>query len=200
MDDAAPPPLPRSPELMDAATTCLLVVDLQPSFLRVQPQARRIVFNALRLLEAARLLGVAVAATEQSPEKLGATVDEVAALLPGPALRKTQFRATACGGLALQGVRPGVEHVALCGIETHICVQQTALDLLSVGYRVQLVVDAVGSRFPQDRDVALRRMESAGASLTTTEAALFEWCVDADRPEFKALSALAKRVAPDAAG
>lgn len=85
-----------------------------------------------------------------------------------------------------------VRHVTLAGAEAHVCVAQTALDLLDLGFRVQVPADAVGSRSPFDRDVALRRLEAAGAVISTTEAVLFEWCETADRPEFKAISALVK--------
>ena len=85
-----------------------------------------------------------------------------------------------------------VRHVALVGIEAHICVAQTALELLARGYEVQVPVDAVGSRFAEDREVALRRLERAGAILTTAEATLFEWVESADHPQFRAISALVK--------
>jgi nicotinamidase-related amidase len=195
-EPAASAVFPRSPELMQAATTCLLAIDLQRGFLAAQPDAPQIVFNATRLLEAAQRLGVTIAATEQAPDKLGETVPEVRSLLAAPPWLKTEFRATACPELLtlLNARQP--THVLVCGIEAHICVQQTALDLLAAGYRVAVAVDAVGSRFAHDCTTALRRIESAGAALTTTEAVLFEWCVDAARPEFKAISALAKRAAP----
>jgi nicotinamidase-related amidase len=84
----------------------------------------------------------------------------------------------------------------VCGIETHVCVLQTVLDLLADGFNVYVAVDAVGSRNWLDHDVALRRMESRGATLTTVESALFEWCAVAGTPEFKQISALAKETVP----
>jgi isochorismate hydrolase len=89
--------------------------------------------------------------------------------------------------------------VLLCGIETHVCVGQTALDLLAAGFRVYIAVDAVAARSTLDHETALRRMESSGAVLTTTEAALFEWCIRAGTPEFRQISALAKELPPASA-
>jgi nicotinamidase-related amidase len=88
-----------------------------------------------------------------------------------------------------------VHKVLVCGIEAHVCVQQTVLDLLAGGYRVYVAVDAVGSRFEVDCRTALTRMDSAGATLTTTEAALFEWCQVAGTPEFKQISQLVREEA-----
>jgi len=91
----------------------------------------------------------------------------------------------------------GRSHVLICGIETHVCVQQTVLDLLAEGFSVYVAADAVGSRFRIDYETALRRMDSAGATLTTTEAALFEWCDEAGTPEFKEISKLVQEKAPE---
>ena len=84
----------------------------------------------------------------------------------------------------------------LAGIEAHVCIQQTAFDLMTEGYRVYLAVDAIGARFDVDYQTALRRMDSAGATLTTTEAALLEWCQTAGTPTFKKISALVRETPP----
>ena len=83
-----------------------------------------------------------------------------------------------------------VESVLLCGLETHVCIQQTALDLLARALTVFIAVDAVGSRHAIDHEIALRRLESSGAILTTTEAVLFEWCRSAEHPQFQAVRKL----------
>ncbi|MHC4180520.1 MAG: isochorismatase family protein [Planctomycetota bacterium] len=90
----------------------------------------------------------------------------------------------------------GVRKLLVCGVEAHVCVQQTVLDLLSCGWRVYVAADAVSSRFEIDCRTALARMDSAGATLTTTEAALFEWCRVAGTPEFKEISRLAQQQGP----
>ena len=92
--------------------------------------------------------------------------------------------------------QPITTKVLLVGIETHICIQQTAFDLLANGHEVYLAVDAISSRHPHDHEVALRRMERAGVQLTTTESAMFEWCEIAGTPEFKQISRLAIQTGP----
>jgi nicotinamidase-related amidase len=138
---------------------------------------------------------VAIVATEQYPRGLGPTVEPLRSRL-GEVPDKLTF---SCGGRPeiFRDLRQrGVWKILVVGIETHVCVQQTALDLLADGFRVYVAVDAVGSRFDSDCEIALRRMDSAGVTLTTTESALFEWCDAAGTPEFKQISALARESAP----
>ncbi len=193
-------PFPRSTELMSAADTTLLVVDVQEKLVRLIPGQRRIIWNIRRLIDGAKALGVPVLATEQYPKGLGPTTPELAALLgsvlPGPVPAKVGFSCLACDEIAGRLTGDERPQVLLAGIEAHVCIQQTALDLLSAGKSVYVAVDAVGSRFPLDQKIALKRMQSCGATLTTTEAALFEWCQAAGTPEFKQISALVRESAP----
>ncbi len=193
---AADSPLPRSPEMMTIADTALLVIDVQERFLPVLPDAARIVWNCRRLLEGARILGVGAAITEQNPDKLGRTVPELLADHAGPVAAKMAFSAGPCGEIFAAWRQQGVERALLCGIETHVCVAQSALDLLAAGYQVSLAADAVGSRAAHDHEIALRRLESSGVIVTTVEAALFEWCAQAGTPAFRQISALVKKVPP----
>ncbi|MGD9633762.1 MAG: isochorismatase family protein [Pirellulales bacterium] len=188
-------PLPRSPELMNAGETGLLVVDAQEKLLQVIPRRAEIVWNIRRLLDAAAALGVQTAATEQYPEKLGATAPDLRQRLDDIP-DKLSFSACACSSIFDAWRAAGLYRVLLTGIETHVCVQQTALDLAADSWMVYLAVDAVGSRRDIDHETALRRLESAGVILTSTEAAMFEWCRVAGSPEFKQISALAKETSP----
>ncbi len=188
-------PLLRSPELMSPADSTLLVVDVQEKLMRLIPGAERIVWNIRRLLDAARILQVPVLATEQYPQGLGPTVAELTPPL-GDIPAKVAFSCLACSEIAERLNAEERPKVLLAGIEAHVCIQQTALDLLSAGHRVYLAVDAIGARYALDREIALRRMESSGATLTTVEAAMFEWCQAAGTPEFKQISALVRESAP----
>ncbi len=188
-------PLPRSPELMSAGDTALLVVDVQGKLITLLPGHERIIWNIRRLLDAAKLLGVAAAATEQYPQGLGPTVPELAERL-GPIPAKLRFSSGECAGIFADWDQRGVFRILVVGIEAHVCVQQTAFDLMAAGRRVYVAVDAVGSRHDVDCQTALRRMESAGATLTTTEAALFEWCEVAGTPQFKEISRLVRESPP----
>ena len=186
---------PRSPELMSRNDTALLIVDMQEKLLRLMAGHQRVIWNTRRLIDGAKLLGLPLAATEQYPQGLGPTVPELAERL-GDMPAKVMFSCRECQGVFAAFQRRGVGKILVAGIEAHVCVQQTVLDLLADGYRVYLAVDAIGARHEIDYTTALRRMESSGATLTTTEAALFEWCEAASSPEFKQISALVRELPP----
>lgn len=178
-------------ERFTARDGALLVVDLQERLVPAILDRERLLANALRMVRAAEILGVPRFATEQYPRGLGPTVPELAALLPDrPA--KVTFHCCGAPGIVEGLAAAGARHVTLAGIEAHVCVAQTALELLRLGYRVQVPADAVGSRHRLDEEVALRRLEQAGVVVTTVEAALFEWTEGADHPRFKEISALVK--------
>jgi len=202
MNNEQSPPLvippERSPELMSRGDTALLVVDVQERLVPVIAGHRRVVWNIRRLIDGAVLLGLPVLATEQYPKGLGPTVSEVAEAL-GPMPEKLTFSCYGCEQFRRQLSQleeQGRHKMLVCGMETHVCVQQTVHDLLSAAWRVYVAVDAVGSRFEVDYQTALRRMESAGATLTSTEAALFEWCETAADEQFKQISRLVRQQPP----
>ena len=169
----------------------LLVIDVQEKLVARMPAAALMIANAERLVRAAELLDVPRFATEQYPEGLGPTVEGLAGLLPDRPAKST-FHCCEVPGL-VEGLRgSGTRHLTLAGIEAHVCVAQTALALLRLGFEVQVPADAVASRFEVDWRFALRRLEAAGAVVSTTEAVLFEWLESAEHPRFKAISALIK--------
>jgi nicotinamidase-related amidase len=170
------------------ATSLLAVVDVQERLLAAMPDAERVVSRCLRLAQAASLLGVERVLTEQYPKGLGPTPAALAATLPAPAT-KLAFSCRGCGGFDA-AVGPGVRAVVLAGLETHVCIAQTALDLLAEGLAVFVAVDAVASRHAVDHETALRRLETAGAVPTTSEAVLFEWCRSAEHPRFQEIRRL----------
>jgi isochorismate hydrolase len=146
-------------------------------------------------LDAANVLGIPAAATEQYPEKLGHLVPDLQQRLDS-ARTKLAFSACQCGEIFDHWRTDGRFRVLICGIETHVCIMQTALDLASNGFETYVAVDAVAARHTADHETALRRMESAGVVLTTSESAMFEWCRVAGSPEFKQISALVKETPP----
>jgi nicotinamidase-related amidase len=185
----------RSPELMSANESALLVVDAQEKLLNVVPGRKQIEWNIRRLLDAAAILEVPTAATEQYPEKLGRFPAALAERLHEPT-SKLAFSGAACSPCFDAWRNAGRYRILICGIETHVCIAQTAFDLAAAGWLIYIAVDAVGTRHAIDHETALRRLESAGIVLTTTEAAVFEWCRIAGTPEFKQISALAKEKPP----
>ena len=186
---------PRSPELMSAADSALLIVDVQVKLMPLIPEHQWIVWNIRRLMDGANILGVPVVATEQYPKGLGPTVKELAERL-GKVPEKLLFSCRECGQIFTELTARGIQKILVVGIESHVCIQQTVLDLLAAGLRVYLAVDAIGARFSLDHEIALRRMDSAGATLTTTESALFEWCEAAGTPQFKQISSLVREARP----
>jgi nicotinamidase-related amidase len=187
--------LARSPELMSRHDTAMLVVDVQEKLLPHIRGNRRLVWNVQRLLDAAEALGIPVAATEQYPRGLGATISELVGRF-GEIPSKLTFSCGECAGLFQPWVDSGRSKVLVVGIEAHVCVMQTVMDLMHEGFRTYVAVDAVGSRFDLDLETALRRMELSGAVLTTTEATMFEWAEVAGTAEFKIVAALARQQPP----
>ncbi len=177
------------PTQMSPADTALLVVDVQERLMTKIPDTAALVRNIAFLIDAARLLDLPVLATEQYPKGLGPTVPELARRLPERP-DKLGFSCCAIPSVAEALHRQARPKVVLAGIEAHVCVLQTSLDLLDQGFRVYLAADAVASRYALDRDMALRRLENAGVILTTCETAVFEWVGRADHPQFKAISKL----------
>ncbi|HZU34536.1 MAG TPA: hydrolase [Gemmataceae bacterium] len=177
------------PTQMAAADTGLLVIDVQDKLMAMIPRAPELIRNIAFLVDAARLLEIPVQATEQYPRGLGSTVAELARRLPERP-DKVAFSCCAIPAVAEGFHRAARPKVLLAGIEAHVCVQQTAFDLLTGGFRVYIAADAVASRYPMDHEVALRRLEQAGVILTTAEAAVFEWVGTASAPRFKEISRL----------
>jgi nicotinamidase-related amidase len=173
----------NSTRLYDRRRAALVVVDIQDGF-RSYDSFADVAAAAGRLVEGAKILDVPIIATEQYPKGLQHTAAEIG-LGDGDAtlVEKSVFSAVRADGFNLAGRN----QVLLCGIEAHVCVMQTALDLLDRGVSVQVVTDAVGSRHAHDREVGLGRLDRAGATLTTVEAALLELCERAGTPEFKAV-------------
>lgn len=183
----------RSPELMNVQDTVLLVIDMQKKILPLVRWHEQVEHNVGRLIEAARILGLKVLVTEQYPKGLGPTVETLRRKLPEEAtdcFEKTAFSCCGADGFrsTLRELKPA--NILVCGIESHVCVLQTAMDLLADGFRVYLAVDAMGARHEIDHETAIKRLESQGAALTTTEMSLFEWCRTASSPQFKAIQQL----------
>jgi nicotinamidase-related amidase len=174
---------------MSHADTGVLVIDMQEKLLPIVPGRSDLLEQITFLVEVAQKLGMTVQATEQYPKGLGPTVAPLAHLIPQrPA--KTGFSCCDAQGVVETFHREARPKIVLCGIETHVCVLNTALDLLAHNFRVYVAVDAVGSRFAHDHAVALRRMEQAGVIPTTVETCVFEWMGGASHPNFKEISRL----------
>jgi nicotinamidase-related amidase len=181
----------RSPQLLSRQYSRLAVIDMQEKLLRVVRDSERVIECCDLLIRGAQALGVPVFGSEQYPAGLGSTVEPLRSLL-GPLPAKVRFSAAAAWDWSSAAGESDRPQVVLAGIETHVCVLQTAFDLLSAGFAVHIVADAVSSRREIDARTALARLRDQGASITTVEAVLFEWCEAAGSAEFKQISSLVK--------
>jgi nicotinamidase-related amidase len=172
----------------------LVVIDVQERLLPAIQNQQQIVFNVRRLLEGAQVFDVPVVVSEQYPQGLGDTVKELTPYIPKETavLSKKSFSIYDNESIRTEIDSRKRSQIILCGVEAHVCVLQSAFDLLRTGYEVYIVADAVGSRFIIDQETALRRYETSGMTLTTVESLLFEWCRTAEHPQFKEVSRLAK--------
>ena len=180
---------------MDRHKSALLIVDLQSRLVPLIAGHEGIVWNVDRLVRGAKALGVPVVGTEQYPEKLGGTVPQIAKEL-STVSGKRDFSCGACSELFRELADQGRSTLLVAGIETHVCIMQTVLDLMADGFDVYVPADAVGARQVIDHETALQRMHASGATLTTTETAIFEWCETSLAPEFKLISSLIREVHP----
>jgi len=179
---------------LDRARTACVLVDVQSRLFPHIHGHEELETELVRLVRALRVLEVPSVVTEQYVRGLGPTLPSLVDAL-GDAYAPTEKMAfSCCGESAFHELldAPDCRHAPLTGIETHVCVYQTALDLVARGYYVHLVSDAVGSRTSRNRDLAIRRMEGAGAIPTSVEMALFELLRVSGTDEFRAVSKLVK--------
>jgi nicotinamidase-related amidase len=177
---------------LDRSRAALVVVDMQEAFRTAVLDFDEVVRNVATLVRGARILGVPTLVTEQYPKGLGHTVPEVSEHLDVTPIEKVSFSAVEANGFsgALHAARR--DQVLLCGIEAHVCVNQTAQDLIADGAEVHVAQDAVTSRTAENRALGVHRMERSGAIATSVETALFELLRRAGTPEFKEVQALVK--------
>lgn len=176
--------------------TLLVVIDVQERLMPVIHDGDAVVRNIERLIRGAHVLGIPIVVTEQYVRGLGPTVEPLRAALEETAgyspVEKTCFSSAGCIDFMVKLESAKRQQVILCGVEAHVCVHQTAMDLLDSDYRVYVAADAVSSRDPRNRDTALARLESEGGHRTSTEMALFELTIDSGTDEFRTISKLVR--------
>lgn len=179
--------------MLSIDNTILLVIDVQGKLAELMDNKEALFANLQRIIQGAKVLDLPIVVTEQVPEKLGPTRPEIGQYLAGiePVAKRT-FSCCGDHDFMSQLAALNRKQILMTGIETHICVYQTAIDLLEQGYEVQMVTDAVSSRTPENRQLGLERIKEAGASLTSTEMALFELLRVAEGSKFKAISNIVK--------
>ncbi len=171
----------------------LVIVDVQGKLATLMHEKEQFFENVVRMIKAAQALDIPIIWNEQLPDKLGPTIDPIKQALPGQEpLVKESF--SCCGNTAFNDrlAESGRRQVLLVGMETHVCVYQTALDLLRDNYEVHLVADAVSSRIAYNKDIGIQAIRAAGASVTSVEMALFEMLTIAKGDQFKQIIKIVK--------
>jgi nicotinamidase-related amidase len=184
---------PRHKDLLDPKNTGLVVIDVQEKFRPAMADFETMLAGCIRLVRAFHILDLPVIATEQYPKGLGSTVSELRDVLGNTEVgEKTTFSVLGCPTVRPWLRETGVQTLLICGIETHVCVNQTVHDLLAADYRVHIATDALTSRKPTDHRTGLEKLIHAGALPTTTEMAAFELLGDARHAKFREVQALFK--------
>lgn len=183
----------RNNLLLDRNRTGLLVVDIQKKILAVMAHPERVVENTVKLIKGFKIIGCPIFVTEQYPKGIGKTVDAIKEVLEDI---KVQEKLTfSCCGIEgfIRSIRSRkIDQVVVCGIESHVCVWQTVMDLVHEDFIVVVVRDALSSRKDEDYEAALNRMASQGIGVSTTEMVLFELLEKAGTDEFKEVAELIK--------
>jgi nicotinamidase-related amidase len=179
--------------MLSTDNAVLVIIDVQERLLRVMPDKDKLVESFQKLIQGAKVLGVPTVMTEQYPQGLGPTVPEITQLLPEvKPITKVSFSCCQETGFTASLEALKRKQVLMTGIEAHVCVYQTALDLLANGFEVQVVADCVSSRTQFNRDIGLNRICAAGGSVTSVETALFELLRVARGDKFKEISKIVK--------
>jgi len=174
-----------SSEKLSSKVNALLIIDVQGKIIRTIFNKDLIIKNIKKLIDAYQILEENIFISEQNPLKLGATIPELLPIAEFRKIEKMEFSLANIQEFLKELKNKKITNLIVCGIETHICIQQTVLDCLQKGFEVILISDAMGSRNKVDHEISLQRMAQSGAILTTTESIIFELCKTADRKEFK---------------
>jgi nicotinamidase-related amidase len=172
--------------------TALLVVDVQERLMPVIHEQEKIFANVNKLLRGAEILGLETIVTEQYPKGLGNTCSEIELGEGKTIIEKVCFSCMRSDAVSEQLKLTNIKSIIICGVESHICVLKTALDAVKEGYEVHVVADAVSSRTPENKQIAIDRMRQSGVFITSVEMILFMLLNEAGTDEFKAISKLIK--------
>jgi len=175
----------KSSDKLSPIVNALLIIDVQEKIIRAIFNKDSITKNIKKLINAYQILEENIFVSEQNPFKLGTTIPELLPKTGFKRFEKMEFSLANIQEFLKELKNKKITNLIVCGIETHICIQQTVLDFLQKGFEVILISDSMGSRNRIDHEIALQRMTQSGAILTTTESIIFELCKTADRKEFK---------------
>jgi nicotinamidase-related amidase len=179
--------------MLDIQNCCLVVVDVQGKLAKLMYDKQALFKNIQILIRAAEILNIPILWCQQCPDALGPTIPEIAQLLTD--IEPIDKSAFSCCGAEQFNIKLNElkrQQILLCGIETHVCIYQTSVDLLRKGFRVDVIADAVSSRTAENKQVAINRMAAEGVNISCTEMALFELLKTAEHPQFRQIAKLIK--------
>jgi nicotinamidase-related amidase len=172
---------------------CLVVVDVQGKLAGLMHDKETLFKNIRILIQAAKILDIPILWCQQVPAALGPTIPEIAELLTdNQPINKSSFSCCGCEEFNSKLEKTGRRQIIICGLETHVCVYQTAADLLANNYEVDVIADAISSRILSNKETGIRRITGEGAKISSTELALFEILKTAEHPQFRQIAKLVK--------
>ncbi|OYP29867.1 isochorismatase family protein [Rhodopirellula sp. MGV] len=184
-------PYQRSSNRLSVDTSAVLVIDLQRKLMPAIPSGENVLYSTESLLRVADRLGVPAAATVQYPKGLGKLVTPLDKRFPDPE-EKLAFSSAVCRRELDPWIAEGRDQILICGVETHICVLQTVMDLLQEGLRPVVLSEAVAARGGWEHDLAIEQIRSLGATITSLESVIYQWLETAEHEQFKAVSRIVK--------
>ena len=179
--------------MLDIQACCLVIVDIQGKLAQLMHEKETLFKSIQILIKAAKILNIPILWTQQCPDSLGPTLPEIATLLSdNEPINKAAF--SCCGAEPFNAKLNDLarRQILLCGIEAHICIYQTAVELLRKGFDVNVIAEAISSRTPDNKQIAISRMSAEGANISSVEMVLFELLKTAEHPQFKQISKLIK--------
>lgn len=180
------------PHIAQSGQAILIVIDMQEPFLRAIYERERVVANVSRLIRGAKVLRVPAISTVQNQKAMGDVIPELRPLLSSPPLDKMTFSCYADRRFVTEVGRSGRRQAILCGVESHICVCQTALAMIDAGFQVQVCADAVSSRTAENWQVGIDKVKQAGGLATATESVLYEMLQEAGTADFRGILQIVK--------
>lgn len=179
--------------MLNADNTILVVIDIQGNLYQSMDDKLFLLENNRKIIRGVSVFGIPLVVTEQTPHKLGPTIPEIGELLGGAALiAKASFSSWKNKDFVRAVKMHTRKDILVAGIEAHVCVYQTVMDMLAEGYRVHVVADAVSSRTARNREIGMARMRDAGAAIVSTEMVLFELLQTAESDKFKDIFKIVK--------
>ena len=180
--------------LFEVNKTALIIIDVQEKLIKGIPNSENMIFNLSKVSDACQLLDVSTFYSEQNPQKLGNTIGELIKVRGSNIFPKMSFSCYACNGLIKELELRKIENILITGVETHVCIMQSAFDFYRYGFNVQVISDAVMSRKSFDHNMAIDRMANSGITISSSEMAIFELCKTASNSRFKEVSKIIKRI------